>query len=92
MINSVNDEKLACLNHWPENTVGYEQEEYLIFQLNNLCKEHGYGRVSQLCKFIEEIWRDESKIEFFRAMKEERLKMLEETRKLLQRHPPGEIW
>ena len=57
-MNEITDEQLACLNSWPEGTVGHIQEQQLISVVHQLCKQHGYGRMAQLVQGIEEIWRN----------------------------------
>lgn len=57
-IEGVSNDALACLNSWPEGTVGYYNEVQLIALVNDLCKKHGYGRMAQLVQGIEEIWRN----------------------------------
>lgn len=76
----VGDETLACLNGWPEGTMGHGQEQQLIHDLNGLCQVHGYGRMEQLMSAIEEIWRDPVEgTRKWQALRDERMELLKAT-------------
>lgn len=49
--------QLRVLNSWPAGTRGEQEDDRLIAALLALCTEHGFGRVPQLAKQIEDIWR-----------------------------------
>jgi len=59
----VTDEQLKSLIRWPEGTVGYNDELHTLRQMKQLCEEHGYGRVPQLAKQIEDLWRHPENVE-----------------------------
>lgn len=69
---------LKCLVVWPEGTVGHIQELTIIELLNELCKQHGYGRVPQLAAAIEDIWRHPEKIADYTAQTQAHLTELAE--------------
>lgn len=68
-MNPVSDELLELLNGFPAGTMGFAEEEALLKALNLLCREHGYGRVPQLCAWLEELWRHPDRAEAFRTMR-----------------------
>lgn len=68
--------ELRCLNGYPENTVGYTQEDQLITQMLELCNAHGFGRVEQLMSAIEEIWGDPEAVKKWQEFREERMRLL----------------
>ena len=80
-MNDLKDEQLKCLIMWQEGTVGYYQEFMLIKTLNELCKKFGYGRVPQIAQQIEQIWRDEDKIQEFEKIQQEHIEFIKECRK-----------
>lgn len=69
------------LNTWPPETIGYYRDVGLIALLNDLCKEHGYGFVPQLCNWIEDIWRNPEKVGEYRQMRADRIELLKLIRK-----------
>ena len=76
----VTNEQLACLNTWPEGTVGHSEDIKLIALVNELCKRHGYGRMGQLVAAVEEIWRDpEEGGKKWQAFHDERMGLLKGT-------------
>lgn len=77
-ITSVSDSDLACLVMWPDGTVGYDQEARIVKILNGLCREFGYGRIPQLAREIEDIWRNPERIDHYHAVREEHLKFMRE--------------
>ncbi len=74
----VSHKDLACLNGWPEGTKGFLEEEWVLETLNALCKSFGYGRVPQLAKHLEEIWRDPAAVARHEELRRRHLKMLAE--------------
>lgn len=62
-------EELECLIVWPKGSVGETTERKILLSLLSLCKEHGFGRITQLASEIEEIWRDPNKIKKYEFMK-----------------------
>lgn len=70
---------LGCLVNYPEGTRGHREEVELLKLLNRLCKEHGYGRLSQLARWIEDIWMHPGKVEAYR-------KASAQTQELLKQH------
>jgi len=77
MLDTPKDDLLnECLNAWPEGTVGYGRDQKLIKQLNDLCKEHGYGRIPQLAAAIEDIWRTPEKSNDHKKSRDTRMKLL----------------
>ena len=82
-LNGISNETLSCLNGWPEGTIAHRDEELLIATLNRLCKDFGYGRVPQLAKAIEEIWRDPQAVERHEERRQKHLQMMAEANALL---------
>ena len=74
-----------ALNGWSDGTVGNDNERQAIQTLNELCKKHGYGRIPQLAKEIENIWRDPSRVEEYRKARMVREMMIEENRKQVEK-------
>lgn len=75
--NVLKDEQLDVLNAWPEGTNGYLKEFLLIRLINQLCIEHGYGRVPQIAQHIQDIWyHPEQKIAQHSEIRKQRLEML----------------
>lgn len=66
-------ELIDCLASWPPGTVGRAKDAALIRQLILLCREHGYGRIAQLAKALEEIWRFPEQAAHYRRDTERRL-------------------
>jgi len=54
----LSNEQIECLNSWPEICRGHAKDQKLVQLLNELCINHGYGRISQLAQALEEIWRN----------------------------------
>ena len=75
-------DELKCLNGWPENTVGYDDDQALIENLLNLCTKFGFGRVHQAMDGINDLWRHPEKITAYQQFQKERLKLLAQA-------PPG---
>ena len=67
--------ELSCLNGWPEGTVGYRNDELLIMEVVQLCRQHGYGRVAQMVEGVHEIWRDPAAAEKWKAFRRERMSL-----------------
>jgi hypothetical protein len=86
LIEGVDDELLSCLNSWPEGTVGHQNEKAVIAVLNLLCKQHGYGRIPQLCAQIEQVWREPKMAERFRKAREKRLEQMAKDKEWLKAH------
>lgn len=63
----------TLLNSWPEGTNGFNSDVSLITTLNQLCKQHGYGRVHQLAEAIEDLWRNPEKELEYQARHDERM-------------------
>lgn len=74
---------LRCLIGWPDGTVGYAEERALLSVLLSLCEQYGYGRVPQMAAWIEEIWRDPSKMAEFERRKQEHLAFMAKCRAAL---------
>ena len=58
----VNSRTLQCLILHPKGTEGWANEWDVIVCLNYLCNIHGHSRVSQLAKYIEDIWKHENDV------------------------------
>jgi hypothetical protein len=58
MIEPLSNEQIECLNSWPAFCRGHAADQKLVQLLNELCINHGYGRISQLVQALEEIWRN----------------------------------
>ena len=66
------EDDVRCLIMWPEKTVGYNAEYELVIKLLSMCREHGFGRVSQLAGQVEELWRNpEKKTDFYKIQKDQ---------------------
>ena len=72
-------ELLDCLSTYPEGTHGHHDETALIMVVHTLCVQHGFGRISQLVKAVESIWRKDKKtdkwIKFFADLRKLRHEM-----------------
>lgn len=77
-IDSVSPRQAECLITWPQGTKGYAEEKILVLTLITLCEKYGYGRVPQLAKQIEELWRDPNSKEKFERSKEAHFRMMRE--------------
>lgn len=53
------DEDLEVLCLYPDNTVGFAKDLVLVKALNQLCREHGYGRVPWMAQHIRGLWYDD---------------------------------
>jgi hypothetical protein len=71
-------EDLECINGWPSESCGFLNDKNAILDILELCKKHGFGRVSQLANQIEKIWRNPEKIMELRKEREEYLKIFDE--------------
>jgi hypothetical protein len=69
-------EDLECLVMWPEGSRGYVQELAALDVLLGLCNRHGFGRLPQLAKQIEDIWQHPEKIEEYKAIQEKHMKLM----------------
>lgn len=69
-------DELECLVWWPAGSKGEKEESQLVATLVNLMKKHGFGAVPQLCKQIEDIWRNPEKVEHYQTLKEEHFKAI----------------
>ena len=74
-------EDLHALVRWPYSTIGEQNEIEVIKTLLSLCRKFGFGRVPQLAKQIEDIWRNPEKLKSYEKEKEEHLAWMEEARK-----------
>ena len=68
-MNQLSDKDLECLNLWPPGTVDWGQDAAMLTALNALCRAHGYDRVSQLARCIEELSRDPTKAAGFEQLR-----------------------
>ena len=84
----VKDEDLECLIMWPKGSKGWQNDYQLLRVLNTLCHQRGYGAVPQMASWIEEIWRDPEKKEYFAQMREQHLKILGEAENPQQEQQP----
>jgi len=50
-------EKLECLIRWPSGSQGETKERDMLKTYIDLCKENGFGRMSQIADEVEDIWR-----------------------------------
>jgi len=80
---------LKCLNVWRDNTVGYVEEQKIIKALYDLCVSYGFGRIPQLTKQIEDIWRDPEKIEEYQKLRDDHLALMERDRKQMEKYNNG---
>lgn len=76
--NNVSPDEVECLIAWPEGSVGERNERMLFHTLITFANEHGYGRLSQMAKELEDIWSHPEKAEEYTKMKEAHLIKLEE--------------
>lgn len=61
---------------WPEGSVGEREERLLLHTLVNLANEHGYGRLSQLTKELEDVWAHPEKVEEYMKMRNRHVETL----------------
>lgn len=73
-------EELHCLNSWEEGTVGFQVEDELLRELNDLCIKHGYGAIPQLTYQLRQLWYHASERQHFEKMRQERLARIKEYR------------
>lgn len=69
-IEGVPDYELDVLVWWPPGSKGEADYRKIVSTLNQLCKEHGYGAVPQLAKWIGELWREPELLMKFQQQKE----------------------
>jgi len=69
----------TLLNSWPQGVIGFNNDVALITTLNQLCKQHGYGRVHQLMEAIEDLWRHPEKEPEYQAQRVERMELVKGT-------------
>lgn len=81
---TVTDEQLKSLIMWREGTVGYYNELNLLKQMRAQCEEHGYGRVPQLAKAIEDLWRNPENIDKYLKEQKAHNDLMEEYRKKIE--------
>lgn len=79
----LSEDILNCLVMWPKDTVGFQEEQQVVQLLNQLCIKHGYGRIPQLARQIEDLWRHPEKATLFEKQRKEHLDRLEEIRRQL---------
>lgn len=70
------DKDLECLILWPKGTQGWQSDKDLLTVLNALCKARGYGAVAQIVTWIEELWRNPNKKQWFENQRQAHLKSL----------------
>lgn len=69
----VDNSELDVLVMWPQGTVGFVEEQRVLQLLNHWCQKHGYGRIPELAREIEELWRDPAKAEDFAEQRADHL-------------------
>ena len=73
-------EDAECLVGWPVGSVGHQNELVAISKLLQLCDSCGYGRIPQLARQIESLWRDPSKIQEIRQERDTEMEMMQRLR------------
>lgn len=73
-------EDLQVLNINPPGSEGEKQGREMLQALLTLGEEHGYGQVSRLAEWIEDIWRHPEHKEKYAHMKEVALDMMAQAR------------
>jgi hypothetical protein len=69
-------DNLICLNGWPAGTYAYLEEESVIRNLLMLCNTYGFGRVLQIVRGIEDIWRHPEKEAVYKKERVARVRQL----------------
>ena len=72
----------SVLNTCEEGTIGWIEEQQVIGTLLELCDKHGYGRIPQLTRAIEDLWRNPEKLAEYEKARNDQLKFLRECRKV----------
>lgn len=67
-----------CLIGWPDGTPGAGAEEAILGVLIDLCNRYGYGRVPQLARGIEDLWRNPASREGYERARAEQTARLNE--------------
>lgn len=75
------EKDLECLILWPDGTIGALKEKILLNCLLSMCKVFGFGRVPQLAKEIEDIWRNSENIELYEERRVAHLELLEDDKR-----------
>ena len=83
-IDPVEKKELECLIRWPAGSPGEASERYVLHLLLDLCRKQGFGRIPQLVKQIQEIWRDPEKVKEFQKEKEEHLAFMDDCQKSIK--------
>jgi len=75
-------EELRCLIGWPVGTNGYREEEQLLRQILELSEQYGIGRLHQMVEWARDIWYHPEKIPEYEKMRRDRLKFLDDCRRV----------
>ncbi len=59
-----------CLIRFPKGSNSEKQQKEMIFSLIQLMNRHGYALVSQTAEFMNDIYKDRSKIEHYQGVKD----------------------
>ena len=69
-------EEAEVLIMWPKGCIGYDQEMAAVKILLALAESQGYGRLSQLAQWIEQLWQEPRLIKEFQRMRDQHLVMI----------------
>lgn len=72
-----------CLIAWPDGTPGAAAEEAILGVLLDFCNRYGYGRVPQMARGLEGLWRDPASRERYERERADRVARLNEYRREL---------
>lgn len=72
----VSPDEIECLIMWPNGSKGAMEERLLLHTLINLANVHGYGRLSQLTKELEDVWAHPEKVEEYTKMRNRHVETL----------------
>lgn len=67
-----------CLIAWPDGTPGAAAEEAILGVLLDFCNRYGYGRVPQMARGLEDLWRDPASRERYERERADRVVRLNE--------------
>lgn len=70
-------EELECLIMWPKGSKGESQERNAIISHIEQCKINGWGRMTQIAEWIDDIWRHPENVESYKKMQKKHFKDLD---------------
>jgi hypothetical protein len=68
-------EEVECLVGWPKGTTGEFNDKIMLMTYMDLCKENGFGRMSQIAQQVDDIWRNPKKVAHYKKAQKKRFKL-----------------